>query len=141
MTRSRFPWGPPRFHPFPSYSAAHARNTPPPEVAWGQGAGWRAGGWAGWLAGWARLAGWLGWLAGWLAWLAGWARLAGWAGWAGLAGLAGLPGSLGKGLWATTADYRFRYMSCIHVYIMYSCIRMYICIYIYMYVYLHVSRL
>ena len=110
MTRSGFTSGAPRFHPFPSYSAAHARNTPPPEVAWGQGAGWMAGGWAGWLAGWARLVGWLGWLAGWLAWLAGWARLAGWAGWAGLAGLAGLPGSLGKGLWATTADYRFRYM-------------------------------
>ena len=90
MTRSGSVWGPPRFRPFPSYSEAHARNTPPPEEAWGQGAGKRvAGGWAGWLAGWA---GWLGWAGlGWLlGWLAGWAGLAGWlAGWLGWAGWAG----------------------------------------------------
>ena len=108
MTRSGFTWGPPRFHPFPSYNATHARNTPPPEVAWGQGAGWRAGGWAGWLGwlgGWAGQAGWSG--MGRLCW-AGWARLGLLAGLGWQAGLAGLPRSLDKGLWATTADYRFR---------------------------------
>ena len=68
MTRSGITSGPPRFWPFPSYSAAHARNTPPPEEAWGQGAGWRAAGLAGGLAGLA------GWQVGWLGdgWQVGW---------------------------------------------------------------------